>query len=72
VSRGLSLLSTQEMTDFALYQSLVELRLQILLVLGRDDDALASAVEAREKLPNNPTIARWIEKLNKVRPRGEA
>ena len=28
--------------------------------------------EAREKLPNNPTIAKWIDKLNKHRPRGEA
>lgn len=72
VTRALSLLATQEMTDFALYQALVELRVQILLVLGRDDDALASAEEAREKLPNNPTIARWIEKLQKNRPRGEA
>ena len=72
VSRALSLLSVQDITDFALYQALVELRLQILLVLGRDDDALASAEEAKQKLPNNPAIARWIEKLNKNRPRGEA
>src|SRR5918994_3788470 len=72
VSRALSLMSGQNMTDFALYQSLVELRVQILLVLGRDDDALASAEEAREKLPNNPTVAKWIERLKKNRPRGEA
>jgi len=72
VSRALSLMSTQNLTDFTLYQALVELRLQILLVLGRDDDALASAEEAREKLPNNPAIARWIEKLRKHQPRGEA
>lgn len=65
VSRAVTLMATQQVTDFTLYQSLVELRLQILLVLGRDADALASAEEAREKLPNNPTIARWIEKLNK-------
>ncbi len=71
-SRALSLMSTQNLTDFALYQALAELRVQILLVLGRDDDALASAEEAREKLPNNPAIARWIEKLRKNRPRGEA
>ena len=71
-SRALSLLAMQEMTDFTLYQALVELRLQVLLVLGRDDDALASAEEAREKMPNNPAIARWIEKLKKNRPRGEA
>ena len=72
VSRALSILATHEISDFTLYQSLVELRVQILLVMGRDEDALVSAEEAREKLPNNPTIARWIEKLNKNRPRGQA
>jgi Arc/MetJ-type ribon-helix-helix transcriptional regulator len=72
VSRALSLMVGQDVTDFTLYQSLVELRVQILLVLGRDDDALASAEEAKEKLPNNPAVARWIEKLQKNRPRGEA
>jgi Arc/MetJ-type ribon-helix-helix transcriptional regulator len=70
VSRALSLMASQTMTDFALYQSLVELRVQILLVLGRDDDALASAEEAREKLPNNPTVAKWIERLKKNRRGG--
>jgi Arc/MetJ-type ribon-helix-helix transcriptional regulator len=70
--RALSLLSNQNMTDFTLYQSLVELRVQILLVLGRENDALNSLEEAREKLPNNPTIAKWIEKLRRNRPRGEA
>jgi Arc/MetJ-type ribon-helix-helix transcriptional regulator len=72
VSRALSMLSHQQMTDFTLYQALVELRVQVLLVLGREDDALACAEEAREKMPNNPTIAKWIEKLQKSRPRGEA
>src|SRR5687767_6574008 len=72
VSRALSLMSTHTMTDFTLYQALVELRVQILLVLGRDDEALESAEEAQEKMPNNPTIAKWIEKLRKSRPRGEA
>jgi Arc/MetJ-type ribon-helix-helix transcriptional regulator len=72
VSRALSLMAAQNITDFTLYQALVELRVQILLVLGREADALSSAEEAREKLPNNPTIARWIERLNKNRPRGEA
>jgi len=65
VDRALSLLSTQKVTDFTLYQNLVELRVQILLVLGRNADALASLEEAREHLPNNPTIAKWIEKLRK-------
>ena len=65
VSRALSLMAGQDITDFTLYQALVELRVQVLLVLGRDDDALASVEEAKEKLPNNPAIARWIEKLRK-------
>jgi Arc/MetJ-type ribon-helix-helix transcriptional regulator len=72
VGRALSLMASQDITDFTLYQSLVELRVQILLVLGRDSEALAAAEEGREKLPNNPAVARWIEKLNKSRPRGEA
>lgn len=72
LTRALSLMKTHEMTDFTLYQALVELRVQVLLVLGRDGDALASAEEAREMLPNNPAIAKWIEKLRKNRPRGEA
>ena len=65
VDRALSLLSTQKVTDFTLYQNLVELRVQILLVLGRSSDALASLEDAREHLPNNPTIAKWIERLRK-------
>jgi Arc/MetJ-type ribon-helix-helix transcriptional regulator len=65
VDRALSLMSTQKVTDFTLYQNLVELRVQILLVLGRHSDALASLEEAREHLPNNPTIAKWIERLRK-------
>ncbi|HEX2060605.1 MAG TPA: hypothetical protein VHK90_07680, partial [Thermoanaerobaculia bacterium] len=72
VSRALSLIAHQQMTDFALYQALVELRVQVLLVLGRDDDALACAEEAREKMPNNPAIAKWIEKLKKNRPRASS
>jgi len=71
-NRALSLLSNQNMTDFTLYQSLIELRVQILMVLGRDADALASLEEAREKLPNNPTIAKWIEKLKKTKQGGDA
>ncbi len=65
VHRALSLMSNQKLTDFTLYQSLVELRVQVLLVLGRDVDALSSLEEAREHMPNNPTIARWIERLSK-------
>lgn len=72
VTRAVSLLANQSVTDFTLYQALVELRVQILLVLGREDDALVSLEEAREKLPNNPTVARWIARLEKNKPRGEA
>jgi Arc/MetJ-type ribon-helix-helix transcriptional regulator len=72
VDRALSLMNGQQMTDFHLYQSLVELRVQILLVLGRDSDALTTLEEAREKMPNNPTIARWIEKVRKNQPKGVA
>jgi hypothetical protein len=67
VRRAMSLLSTQELTDFALYQALVELEVQILLVLGRDADALMSLEVARVHLPNNPTIAKWIERLNRTK-----
>lgn len=67
VNRALSLMSGQQITDFTLYQSLVELRVQILLVLGREPDALLSLEEARERMPNNPTIAKWIERLSKVK-----
>jgi Arc/MetJ-type ribon-helix-helix transcriptional regulator len=63
--RALSLMSTQKVTDFTLYQNLIELRVQTLLVLGRNADALTSLEEAREHLPNNPTIAKWIERLRK-------
>ena len=68
VDRAMSLLASHSAIDYGLYQALVELRVQILLVLGRDEDALASAEEAKEKLPNNPAVARWIEKLTKNRP----
>jgi Arc/MetJ-type ribon-helix-helix transcriptional regulator len=65
VNRAVSLMANQHVTDFTLYQSLVELRVQILMVLDREADAMAALVEAREMLPNNPAIARWIERLNR-------
>ena len=67
IHRALSLMANQKVTDFSLYQSLIELRVQILMVLGREEEALTSLEEARELLPNNPTIARWIERLKKQR-----
>ena len=72
VDRAVSLLTGQQMTDFQLYQALVELRVQILLVLGHEADALTTLEEAREKMPNNPTIAKWIEKVRKHQPKGVA
>jgi hypothetical protein len=62
-SRALTLLEGHDLTDFALFQSLVELRVQILLVLDRTQDAMAALEQARERMPNNPAIAKWIEKL---------
>src|SRR6476659_44773 len=53
VHRALSLMANQRVTDFTLYQALVELRVQILLVLDREPDAMAALEEAREMLPNN-------------------
>lgn len=72
INRAMSLMSAQDITDFALYQAIVELKVQILLVLGRENEAMSALEEAREQLPNNPTIAKWIDKLNRQRPRGEA
>jgi Arc/MetJ-type ribon-helix-helix transcriptional regulator len=65
VNRAMSLLSASDITDFGLYQSLIELRVQILLVLERQPDAVTALEEARERLPNNPTIQRWLEKLKR-------
>ena len=67
VHRALSLMANQRVTDFTLYQSLVELRVQILMIVGRETDAMAALEEAREMLPNNPAIAKWIERLNRGR-----
>jgi Arc/MetJ-type ribon-helix-helix transcriptional regulator len=65
VDRALSLLSTQIVADLNLYQALIELRVQILLILNRSDEALTSLEEAREHLPNNPSIARWLERVKR-------
>jgi hypothetical protein len=67
IDRALLLMSTQKVTDFTLYQNLIELRVQILVVLGREPDAMIALEEAREVLPNNPTIARWIDRLKKAK-----
>lgn len=66
VDRGLSLLATQDHPDLTLYQRLVELRVQILMVLGRGSEALEALEDARELLPNNPAISRWIDRVRKT------
>jgi len=63
VSRALTLISSQPMKDLGLYQKLVELRVQILLILGRDLEALAGLEQAREHLPNSPAIAKWLDRM---------
>src|SRR5207237_10680358 len=55
VDRALLLMSNQKLTDFNLFQNLIELRVQILLVLGRAADALAALAEAQQPRPNNPS-----------------
>ena len=65
MNRALSLMIGQDATDFTLYQSLVELRVQVLLVLDRAPEAIVTLEEARERLPNNPTISKWLEKLKR-------
>ncbi|HEX9162205.1 MAG TPA: hypothetical protein VF980_10910 [Thermoanaerobaculia bacterium] len=66
VNRAVSLLTAQPATDFTLYQALVELRVQILLVLDRQPEAVAALEEAKERLPNNPVIAKWLQKLTRT------
>ncbi|MGH9457320.1 MAG: ribbon-helix-helix domain-containing protein [Thermoanaerobaculia bacterium] len=65
VDRALSLLGTQEHPDLVLYQRLVELKVQILLILSREGDALEALEEAKQVLPNSPAIARWVAKVRK-------
>lgn len=65
VSRGMTLLSTQELADLRLYQQLVELKVQILVILDRLDEALATLDEAKDKMPNNPAIDGWVRRLEK-------
>lgn len=61
--RALALLAGRENHDLGLYQSLIELRVQSLVVLGKTSEAVDALEEAREILPNNPGIASWIERL---------
>jgi len=61
--RALSLMSGQENADLSLFQSLIELRVQALVVVGKISEAVDCLEEAKEVLPNNPGIASWIERL---------
>ena len=63
VHRALTLLVAHPMKDLGLYQRLVELRVQILLVLGREREALSGLEQAQQFLPNSPAIAKWIERV---------
>lgn len=65
VSRGLTLLSGQELADLTLYQQLVELKVQTLVILDRVDEAVAMLEEAKERLPNSPAIESWVRRLEK-------
>ena len=67
-SRGLALLGTEEHPDLGLYQRLVELKVQILLVLDRTGEALEALDDAKQMLPNSPAIARWAERVRKNAP----
>lgn len=71
VDRGLSLLVSREVKDFTLYQALIEMRVQILMVLDRGVDAMTTLEEAREKLPNSPAIQRWMSRLRKAESKGK-
>ena len=70
LDRALSLNAADKLHDLTFYQTLIELRVQVLLVLGREDEAVTTLEQARELLPNNPTIARWLERLNRKRAGG--
>lgn len=70
-SRALSLIGTDPSADLELYKSIVELRVQSLLVLGREGEARSELESARDRLPNSPGIAGWIDRL-RARPSVEA
>ena len=64
-SRGLTLLSSQELADLHLVQQLVELKVQILMILDRVDEARATLEEAKERLPNSPLVDGWVKRLDR-------
>lgn len=65
VDRAISIVEHQKSTDLSFYQVLVELRVQILLVLDRTEEAEETLEKARDKLPNNPAIVRWLDRVKR-------
>lgn len=65
VSRAMAITEGHKTADLSFYQVMVELRVQILLVLDRLDEAEEVLENARERLPNNPAIVRWLEKVRR-------
>lgn len=65
VGRAMAIIENQKAADLAFYQVLVELRVQILLVLGRLEEAEETLEKATERLPNNPAIVRWLDKVKR-------
>jgi Arc/MetJ-type ribon-helix-helix transcriptional regulator len=63
VDRAVGLIDASPQPDLGLYQQLIEMRVQILLVLDRKRDAIDSLRSAKEKLPNNPFVLRWLDRL---------
>lgn len=63
VDRAIGLIDASPHPDLGLYQQLIEMRVQILLVLDRRQDAIESLRSAKEKLPNNPFVQRWLDRL---------
>lgn len=66
VDRALSMADSDRMGDLSLYKSLVELKVQVLMVMDDREEAARTLEEAREKLPNNPSITRWLETFRQI------
>lgn len=60
IDRALSMSEADQSGDLDLYKSLVELKVQILMVMDDTEEATATLEKARERLPNNPSIKRWL------------
>lgn len=65
VDRAIAIMENQKSADLSFYQMLIELRVQILLVLDRLEEAEETLQKAQERLPNNPAIVRWLDKVRR-------